>query len=397
MELLDVEDTDLKEHRDIIQKLCRICGEKINLRKGYLNAKSVNDKELKETIFRAYNIDSISESCNVHPKKLCSKCVHRVHTLKTKFNKGNLDIMEFFESHFFMPHHPDCEYCSKVEKHSLKLKDLDAVMNNFGYEKVIAINTPVNVLRNFCLNEFINEYFVTKIRFVLFKDFSWKCYVYGLEASIHEMPNKFSSDDDLKLLISFLEVHDVCHGIGQFQDVIAHRLDLNPIFKDATIETSNMHQRIGQKEDYEFVRPKTCTFFKLKSKKTCEACQSYTKKIYVMRSRIGTKRSSTEADSHTNYRWLSHEEKNERMANIQAEKRNLARKLARWSTRIKEQIQTNGVSISDKEHDTFLDVLNKNDPKFDCETPQWLLWEQQKLAASKKDSRGMRWHPLILR
>ena len=48
-------------------------------------------------------------------------------------------------------------------------------------------------------------------------------------------------------------------------------------------------------------------------------------------------------------------------------------------------------------HNLFSSVLNSADPGFQEESPQWLLWEQQKIQASKCDSRGMRWHPLIIR
>ena len=34
---------------------------------------------------------------------------------------------------------------------------------------------------------------------------------------------------------------------------------------------------------------------------------------------------------------------------------------------------------------------------FEPDTPQWLLRQQQKEPAKKKDSRGMRWHPLLIR
>lgn len=40
--------------------------------------------------------------------------------------------------------------------------------------------------------------------------------------------------------------------------------------------------------------------------------------------------------------------------------------------------------------------LHDNNP-FAEDTPQRLLWEQQKKQALLKDKRGMRWHPLIIR
>ena len=41
---------------------------------------------------------------------------------------------------------------------------------------------------------------------------------------------------------------------------------------------------------------------------------------------------------------------------------------------------------------TDVDIAN-----FEEGSPAWLLWQQQKEIAEKKDSRGMRWHPLMIR
>ncbi|XP_066914303.1 uncharacterized protein [Clytia hemisphaerica] len=51
-----------------------------------------------------------------------------------------------------------------------------------------------------------------------------------------------------------------------------------------------------------------------------------------------------------------------------------------------------------KDHQTLLeDIISKSDSPFEEDSPQWLLWEQQKKYANKKDKRGMRWDPLIIR
>ena len=43
------------------------------------------------------------------------------------------------------------------------------------------------------------------------------------------------------------------------------------------------------------------------------------------------------------------------------------------------------------------EFLSSTECTFEPDTPQWFLWQQQKEQAKKKDSRGMRWHPLIIR
>ena len=41
--------------------------------------------------------------------------------------------------------------------------------------------------------------------------------------------------------------------------------------------------------------------------------------------------------------------------------------------------------------------MENPEPEFEENSPQWLLWQQQKAQSQKKDARGMRWHPLMIR
>ena len=56
-----------------------------------------------------------------------------------------------------------------------------------------------------------------------------------------------------------------------------------------------------------------------------------------------------------------------------------------------------GVELSKEQNENLSKVLKENPPDFEEGSPAWLLWQQQKEIAEKKDSRGMRWHPLMIR
>ena len=56
-----------------------------------------------------------------------------------------------------------------------------------------------------------------------------------------------------------------------------------------------------------------------------------------------------------------------------------------------------GVNVPEDQHELLKNVIEKPDLTFDDNTPRFLLWNQQKEFASKNNSRGMRWHPLIIR
>ena len=60
-------------------------------------------------------------------------------------------------------------------------------------------------------------------------------------------------------------------------------------------------------------------------------------------------------------------------------------------------IKDEGVEVDSAQHETLSRVIETTEPDFDENSPQWLLWQQQKGQSLKKGSRGMRWHPLIIR
>lgn len=134
--------------------------------------------------------------------------------------------------------------------------------------------------------------------------------------------------------------------------------------------------------------------------KMCTLCASLRKKLKAYeRGESGSTSVSRISDtSPVNLRFLSNDELRRRLENTQIAKKEAVRNALRLSTTVKELTELEGVSISDDLHGTMTDVLQKTDKSpFEEDTPQWLLWEQQKQQAQKKDSRGMRWHPLIIR
>ena len=100
--------------------------------------------------------------------------------------------------------------------------------------------------------------------------------------------------------------------------------------------------------------------------------------------------------STTNLRYLTREELIERLSNAQNHKREALKKIAKLSKIVAASIEQEGATLGDENH-IVNEIFNETPHTFAEDTPQFLLWQQQKEEASKKDSRGMRWHPLIIR
>ena len=175
-------------------------------------------------------------------------------------------------------------------------------------------------------------------------------------------------------------------------------------FLVARVENSE-HVALDNFNEYKYVRHKDCLYFVEKDVQLCKACADYANnRLSVFRWREENlepeeKKRRTSDSSHVNYRYLSKEELVERLTNIQKKKKEVICKLTQANEKIKERINVQGVGVNDEQHGVLQDIITSPESKFefDEETPQWLLWQQQKLQASKKNSKGMRWHPLIIR
>ena len=89
-----------------------------------------------------------------------------------------------------------------------------------------------------------------------------------------------------------------------------------------------------------------------------------------------------------NLRYLTREELIERLNNAQNHKKEALRKIGKLSKIVAASIEQEGATLGDENH-IVNEIFNETPHTFAEDTPQFLLWQQQKEEASKKDSRGM--------
>ena len=123
--------------------------------------------------------------------------------------------------------------------------------------------------------------------------------------------------------------------------------------------------------------------------------------LNVLLSRLGKFKDSSDPHSHTNYRYFSDSEKNARLKELHRENRNAKRRMAHLEEKLRERIEDEGEQM-DKE--TSLDlkqIMEENNEQIETQYPRdsfmYLFWKQQREALGKKDLRGMRWHPMMIR
>ena len=108
----------------------------------------------------------------------------------------------------------------------------------------------------------------------------------------------------------------------------------------------------------------------------------------------------TDPSSNVPYCALSSEEISQRMKNLHDELCKIRKKQRRLKQLIEDSVDTHGVILDDCLHNDFKQMVKECEVQMEGATPnsfKWVFWQQQMDAASETDSRGMRWHPLMIR
>ena len=386
-------------HQSVLSGLCRLCGEKIVTSVSYIHPKSVN--EYSNMIYSVYSIDCDAEPSHVFPKHLCSKCRRKLDRLRDKTQTPHLRACHF------EAHDSNCVICiphnSKKETRHMRL--FDNAMTDY---KFIICSDPY-VKRKYILLADGNENVSAKLTIAIDKDFLWSIRCYG-KLIMHDnlflmtLP-KVLTDTNIQLFAKLLSELNVCDGNTTFNDIVQSKLEIrNPFEKEGKIiaVVENKQHVPLQKTDFTIVRHSDCTVF-CDVGNICEVCLNHQSSLRKSRARIknldeGERKAKWVLDtSTTNLKYLSREELEARLQNTQKQKRDSLRRIAKMSITISKLIATEGVCLENDHQDALSEIIKSDAPPFDNESPQWLLWEQQKEQASKTDSRGMRWHPLIIR
>ena len=110
---------------------------------------------------------------------------------------------------------------------------------------------------------------------------------------------------------------------------------------------------------------------------------------------------NTDISSHTNYRYLSPSERKERLRKLHNAIISSKKQLQQLKDRLAKSIDDAGFNVDQQMNDDLICIMKNNEKQVKLEFPPQsfphLFWEQQMKAASAKDARAMRWHPLIIK
>ena len=135
----------------------------------------------------------------------------------------------------------------------------------------------------------------------------------------------------------------------------------------------------------------------------CSCCINYRKILNSMLFRAAKQDKSDASDpsSHVNFRYLSSPQKVRRLQELSKSVRVSNQWVERLKTRLASVIEKRGVQVESDLHGDLADIMKENTQKITDSYPAdsfaRIFWEQQLKASSMKDSRSMKWEPMMIR
>ena len=145
-----------------------------------------------------------------------------------------------------------------------------------------------------------------------------------------------------------------------------------------------------------------CILIPAKSQR-CSSCQKYRASLRSQLSSLGKAKLDTRTDpySRTNFKSLTRKELTARAKHLSAVQARTARKLALFQTRLSEAVKTSGIAVDGNMHSDLASIIELHHSEVTAQHAPGsfarVFWEQQRKAAQLKDSRGMRWHPMMIK
>ena len=191
----------------------------------------------------------------------------------------------------------------------------------------------------------------------------------------------------------------VCCGNQDFPGLILQKNSFCKNFSNKSGEDVAFVETLsGSKvNDFSTIRHINCDLIVNTEHLRCQICSGYRSTLRAMEYRRKSSEGN-ELNMFSNDRYLTPLESFEKLKKLENEKSKLTSKIFFLREKIKQIIQKEGVTVDNSVDEMLKEVICKEQSNpFEENSPQFLLWEQQKKQGQVNDNRGMRWHPLIIR
>ena len=440
----------LQHHKLLLQSLCRICGSKINGGNRMRKPKEVKlyaDQMKRLGIFIENDLDEI------HPKYVCEKCRKMITNMERSANQQK-DYKPNINLFIFKPHvDQSCKVCcdsfkSKVGRRPV-LKQVNQYTNesnticetkqptnNDSSSKVVELEhfeppslksfaeqlgyafIQSNNLTTFTILTTRNAPFL-QIRNLLTisvsTDQTWCISVDDTDISKNVLFNSFASiltESSCKCLLKLCTQLKFCSGNEDFNELCNSRREEGNrvVFQDkgnSTIarEVNDVVCMALQLEKGT-IRHKNCALVVTNNSPRCDACMKYRLTLVALnwklkRGKLPLSKRKIEPSSSSSipHRYMNSEQLSDKLNQQKEDNRTLKNKNAVLKKRLQELINEKGISVEDSLSSTLTSTLTDENISNTLSegSAMKLLFEEQMKQSALKNSKQMRWHPLIIR
>ena len=133
----------------------------------------------------------------------------------------------------------------------------------------------------------------------------------------------------------------------------------------------------------------------------CEACKSYRKSLRSMHSRSikSNDKENSDLSIHANHRFMKSSVKIKLLSQLHRKVR-ISNKRKCLQEKLEAATRIHGVELDEELHRDMQDIMRSHAhsvSQLKADSFPKIFWQQQMKAASLKDQRGMRWHPLMIK
>lgn len=241
-------------------------------------------------------------------------------------------------------------------------------------------------------------------------DLTWSLYVHNRQIqpqncqALQTVPQSLTTDS-LNNLLKLLDHLHVCCGQPDSHFISMITAKKGKIISSDGKVAANIDQYAPvtlNGEHYRVtVRTGSCELVS-KSEK-CASCKCYRDTLRAMYNRWCKRctRDLSDTSSHSNERYLSTPEKKAKMCKLKERARTAEKQVEKLKAKIQQLTQQQGDDVDTNLNADLLGIMNENHEQIKQAYPEGsfarLFWEQQLKAASVKDARQVRWHPLMIK
>lgn len=386
----------MEGHIAALEKLCRLCCNKI-VEDGHFKAKAA--MEYVKIIENIYELNIMNDKIHLHPQNVCKKCYMKLYHLSKKCQKSMKGIYKqdvyLFEEHT----NDNCIICQVISKVGAPIKDVSS------YSEIVLIAKQ----NGFEMKQKSNQHelsFIKGSKIIRFINLNeWELEVVGFkivpaEAQIKTLLPKVLNTVTADSIFNDISNSLLCCANDDFKELAQSRFinvkEFQSPSKDiiANVETADGHKVV----DLNVIRHLNCSILVKTGRIRCDKCTDYRKALHTMESRR-VKNEEGMVSPKMNDRYLSEQQKLDKLKYLENERKKLTLKLMRMQQKINTNIQVEGIKLNNDDSSIVEEVMqnNKEQCPFTVNSPQYLLWQQQQLQCSLSNKKSMKWHPLIIR